>query len=281
VSQFCAGIVTYQPDIARLKENITSVERQVERVYIVDNHSSNLADIRKVCSYFEKIVLIENNHNEGVAKAQNQLCTLADDDDFLWILTLDQDTVIPDGMIETYSPYTEDPQNGILCPAVHYEGWGEQPDGQIDTQYVYACMASGSLTKLEAWKQVGGFREDYFIDFVDNEFCMKLSLNQYKILRINMCKINHQLGDSGIKNLLGIKIRYSKHSPLRLYYMARNNYAFIKEYQKYLPVFKEKVKLYYILAHSILFSDTKKETMKYIRIGIRDAKKGINGEFKE
>lgn len=280
MSEICAGIVTYHPDILRLEDNLRSVTEQVYKVYVVDNHSSNIDEIRKLVSSVANAELLENGHNNGIAAALNQLCGRAEEDGCSWILTLDQDTVIPVDMIETFKPYTIVPEIGIICPEVYYEGCGYQLANREGTQNVYACMTSAALTRIEAWYKVGGFREDYFIDFVDNEFCMKLTLNQYRILRVNACQISHQLGESGIKKILGLKVRYSKHSPLRIYYMARNNYEFIKEYSMHLSVFKEKVKMGYVLMQGILFSDNKKEAIKYARRGIRDAKKGITGKFR-
>lgn len=277
----CAGIVTYQPNPDRLKHSLKRISNQLERVYIVDNHSSDIEEIRKVISLFENAELIENKGNYGIAKALNQMCEKARINGFSWILTLDQDTVVQKNLIETFSPYISDPQLGIICPDVYYEGWGNKQGKGTGTQYVYACMTSASLTRVDAWYDVGGFREDYFIDFVDNEFCMKLYLHNYKILRVFSTCISHQLGESGIKKILWFKIRYSRHSYIRLYYMARNNALFIKEYKEYLPVFKEILKLNYVLFNEFLVADKKIKALKYIKRGILDAHKGILGKYKD
>lgn len=279
MSDFCAGIVTYQPDILRLKENLAGITCQVKRVYIVDNHSSDKEILWKLINEYSNVSLIENDHNYGIARALNQMCEQAVKDGFGWILTLDQDTITPQGLIKAFKPYTDIPEIGIICPAVCYDGWNNKINDRTKTEYTYACMTSASLTRTLAWEKVGGFREDYFIDFVDNEFCMKLGINNYKILRVNECQIHHQLGDSGTKKVFGLfRIRYSKHSPLRLYYMARNNYSFIREYGRYLSVFKENLKLGYVLGMGYLFSDDKKKALQYMIQGLKDARVGITGE---
>lgn len=280
MSEICAGIVTFQPEICRLKQNLKRVVTQVDNVFVVDNNSTNIDEIRELVDSFSRVVLIENDHNNGIAKALNQMCEAGDMQGYKWILTLDQDTVIPSEMISTLQKYTWDSNNGIICPAVCYDGWNENIKPKPSMEYIYACMTSASLTRLQAWKIVGGFREEYFIDFVDNEFCMKLGLNHYKILRVNSCCINHQLGDSGLKILFGFKIKYSRHSPLRLYYMARNNYSFIKEYADYLPTMKEKIKLIYVLIQGIMFSEKKGEAFRFVKRGLSDGKKGVLGEYR-
>ena len=280
MSKFCAGIVTYQPDLPRLVENIRSTVNQVDKIYIVDNASENINEIYQLVKSFTNIVIIENNDNYGIAKALNQMCEKAITDGFAWILTLDQDTVIPHDLIKQFVEHVNANENGIICPAVYYEGWEKERKGRTDTDYVSACMTSASFTRLEAWLTVGGFREDYFIDHVDNEFCMKLKIHGYKILRVNSCIINHRIGKAEKRKILGLfTVYYSQHSPLRQYYMTRNNYIFINEYGSYLPTFKEKVKLFYLIIMAILFSDNRKQTFNYILKGIYDAKNKIMGKY--
>ena len=153
-----------------------AVSSQVDRVLIVDNYSDNVKEIRSIVQSYSNTELIENSDNDGLAAALNQLCDMAMNEGYEWILTLDQDTLIPDGMIDVFSAYVNDDKNAIICPAVYYEGWGKTVRGKGITDVVKACMTSGSFTRLSAWKEVGAFREDFFIDFVDNEFCIRLSL---------------------------------------------------------------------------------------------------------
>lgn len=277
----CAGIVTFNPDIKRLANNLKNVSKQVDVVFIVDNHSLNIVQLRRIASAFDNVELIENNHNFGIAKALNQMCEKAESGGYKWILTLDQDTIIPTNMVEIMMPYCSYKSIGIICPSIIYEGWDKKNKVKNDTEYVYACMTSASLTRIKAWKRVGGFREDYFIDFVDNEFCMKLSLKNYKIIRLNTIQASHQLGKSGARRLLGIRINYSKHTPLRLYYMSRNNLVFIQEYRKHILFFKEILKLNYVLICELIFAEKKLKALRYIKRGVLDAHKGILGEFKD
>ena len=281
MSKICAGIVSFCPEISRLKQSLQSVTAQAEKVFVVDNHSENLSEVKKLVMSFPNVALLENEQNNGIAKALNQMCELAEKEGYEWILTLDQDSLIPRDLLKIFQNYLSEEKIGIICPAVYYEGWGKKAESGPPTEYVSACMTSASLTKIQAWKEVGGFREEYFIDYVDNEFCMKLRLHQYKVLRINGCQMHHQLGDAGIKKIFGLKLHYTTNNPLRLYYMARNNYAFIREYAKSLPLLKEYLKLVYVLSLELLFSKQKRKAIRFIRYGLRDARKGISGAYRE
>lgn len=269
---FCAGVVTFQPDIIRLEQNLESVTQQVAQVYIIDNHSENIRSIHRLAATYRNVIIIENNDNYGIAKALNQMSKQALCDGFSWILTLDQDSVIPDNLIETITPYIKDYSIGIICPAVYYEGWNKTLKGNNEAEYIKACMTSASLTRLEAWNRVGGYREDYFIDFVDNEFCMKLELNGYRILRVNGCIMKHQLGIMREFRIFGkSRIRLSVHSPQRFYYMVRNNRVFISDYRKQINGLKEICKLWYIIVIGIFTSNQRIKTLKYVYRGYKDA----------
>ena len=41
------------------------------------------------------------------------------------------------------------------------------------------------MPRIDAWEQIGKFDEWLFIDLVDNEFCKRLIVSGYTILRLN------------------------------------------------------------------------------------------------
>ena len=43
-----AGIVTFNPEIRRLEDNILAIKGQVESIIVVDNNSDNLKDFEKI-----------------------------------------------------------------------------------------------------------------------------------------------------------------------------------------------------------------------------------------
>ncbi len=276
----CAGIVLYNPEIKRLQENIKAIIDQVEHIYIVDNGSTNFREIEGITRNYLKITLLTNGENLGIAKGLNQMCQSALENGYEWILTLDQDSICPEHMIDQFIRHADKKKVGIICPAIFYDGW-ENSDKELlkPVEDISACMTSASLTNVEAWKEVEGFCEEYFIDYVDNEFCMKLKNHNYKILRINTCVLKHQLGESGcIRMGRMFTINYSRHTPIRLYYMTRNNLMFIKQYSSNLNVFKEYLKMAFVLFTSFFVSNQKLVTLKYIMLGIKDYRKNKMGK---
>lgn len=275
-----AGIVLFNPDIDRLQKSLDTITNQVDDVILVDNNSENITDVVRLIDSYENIILIRNNDNYGIAKALNQICKLASEKEKKWVLTLDQDSVCSQDLVINLISCinTDNRRVGIVCPAINYLGWSKKKENSHEKVIsVKACMTSGALTNVEAWENVGGFTEEYFIDYVDNEFCMKLKLAGYEILRNNSCILEHQLGQSGETCFLWFKIKYSKHTPIRCYYMTRNNLQFIRTYGKYLNVLKEYCKVYYLILMNILYTDNRKLTCKMIKRAKTDYHNNVMG----
>ena len=96
-----AGITLFNPDVARLEENISSIYGQVDRVICVDNGSDNIKNIEDcVLNNWKNITIIKNGKNEGIAKALNQMFEFAIEQQYEYVLT----THIDKGHIHNVRP---------------------------------------------------------------------------------------------------------------------------------------------------------------------------------
>ncbi|MCI8416499.1 MAG: glycosyltransferase family 2 protein [Lachnospiraceae bacterium] len=275
-----AVIIAFNPEMSRLQENINAIIAQVNEIIVVDNASDNLVEIERYIQNLENVFLIKMVSNCGIARALNEGVRYLQKKGYEWALTLDQDSVCPSDLIRGMLHHLENSRYGILCPKIQYEGWKSwKSDPKETLEEVKACMTSGSLTRVSAWKKVGGFSEEYFIDFVDNDFCEKLKIAGYKIIRVNSVVLKHQLGDAREKTILGVVIRYTYHNPWRYYYMTRNNLYFIKKYRERLNVPKEYLKVLYIIMKGLGFEKNKIEVLRYVKKGFQDALRDKMGEL--
>lgn len=224
--QYALGIVTYQPDIARLKENLEAAVENLQGgpILVVDNGSERIADIQSLTEGFSTVTLIRNSENLGIATALNQLCRQAQSLGCQWIITLDQDSVIQPGMLQEFSRYTHLARVAIICPRIEDRRLGRQHTRLTSgTEYISHAITAGNMVRLEAWQTVGGFTEQLFIDGVDFDFCLKLGEDGWQILRTNIVCLYQEMGH-GRKITLPFHHQMSvlNHSPQRLYYIARN-----------------------------------------------------------
>lgn len=270
----CAGIVTYNPDIDKLMMNFYAIKPQVDAVVIVDNGSSNIHELRNVFHSKEKVFLIENCKNEGIAKGLNQIFSWAKSHGFSWVLTLDQDTVCSDSFLNAYMPYINMDKIGIICPKVIYEGTELVQEANGEYSFIDACMTSGSLTSVTSWNVCDGFDEWMFIDLVDNDFCMRLKMNDYKILRINAAVMSHQVGNQETIELpFGKKIVIFNHSPFRNYYYVRNSIYYIRKYRTFSNIVRLIAVLLYWESKKIFFERNKIRTIYSMLQGLKDGLK--------
>ena len=102
-----AGIVTFNPDIERLKENVCAICIQVPEVVIFDNGSSNFADIQECISVFHNAILIHSDENIGIAAALNRLMQWGSNNNYDWMLSLDQDSVCDASYVNKMKQYLD------------------------------------------------------------------------------------------------------------------------------------------------------------------------------
>ena len=114
------------------------------------------------------------------------------------------------------------------------------------------------------------------------DYCLSLNRKGFKVIQVSSAVLIHNLGESVKKNVLGLKMTPTNHSPLRRYYMSRNRYYIWDKYKDDFPkwVLTDKRRFITENLKIILFEDKKIDKFKYIKKGIEDYKNNIFGEFK-
>lgn len=226
-----AGIVTYNPNIELLQRNIASVLKQIDFLVIVDNCSDNRYEISRFQD--DRVHIINNDNNLGVAHALNQELYFAFEKGYEWVLTLDQDTIIPDNLLSEYEPYSKQNDVGMLTCRIQDRNLDQHNDQPMnDYDYVSVTITSGALLRVNAWKTVNGFCEEMFIDSVDHDMCLSLLEHRYKIIRINSVILNHAVGRSSFIISFGKRYQIYNESPLRNYYQFRNSIYLLKRHRR-------------------------------------------------
>lgn len=218
-----AGIVLYNPEISRLKDNIKAIDYQVDKLIIIDNGCKNKDYLSLIDE--DKVHIINLKKNRGIATALNTILQYALDNDYDWALTLDQDSVSPLGLIDAYKGVIcQHDDLGMVCCKIHDRNFvmkREEALPQIDA-YVEQCITSASMVFVKAWQDVGGFDDAMFIDSVDFDFCLLLRNFGWKIFRTYKVELLHELGNSEVIHICGKEYICSHYSPFRHYYISRN-----------------------------------------------------------
>ncbi|OTG56122.1 rhamnosyltransferase [Acinetobacter sp. ANC 4204] len=282
-----AVIITFNPNVDNVSKLAQSLLLQNVNVVVVDNNSKNKSDLNSLMST-HSIMLSDN---VGIAKAQNVGIDYAEENNAEYVVFFDQDSSIPDNYIDDLiSDYKQLEIQGLKIGAIgprfiderfgfYYKtvnitkhGFREKMDvSSIDyPKHSALLISSGSLVSVETLKSIGLMRENYFIDYVDTEWCIRAEANGYKNYVSSKASMMHTIGD----DVLQFKyFNVPVHSPFRRYYRVRNAYYMYRE--PHVPKLLAIREIIFNLVHQlilILFISKKKE---YIASYLRGVKDGI------
>lgn len=277
-------IVTFKPNIHHLLSLCNSLIHQESTVVIVDN--SNIDFFSDIV--IEDCILFLNGQNLGVAAAQNIGILYAMKNGADVLSFFDQDSEVDNCLLEKLvlpiklelsnitAPVPINKHTGKEYPSqmINRIGWPENIYSYgFDRPYkVDLVISSGITISKKIFQNIGLFDVDFFIDFVDIEWCLRCKKNRIPIFIIPTAKMNHSIGDKDIK--IG-RLVCSLHSPQRTYYKVRNSFLIMRKGFPFLFTFRQ---LSSALIKNLLVIckiNNCKEYLKYYFLGIRD---GIFGK---
>lgn len=272
-NKIVAGIVLYNPNLKQLEKNIALLLEQVNRIIIFDNGSQNQVDIIRKFK-ISQITLITSDKNNGIAYALNEISKKAIKLGFLWLLTLDQDSIIRPNLVSIYKSYINQLTNiGQISCAYEDRNTHETYDtlsSNVKVAKVKECITSGTLLNLKALKKVGGFDNSLFIDYVDIDLCFALRTKNYYTYRINYVGLYHELGHMEKKKTIFGNITVLNHNAMRHYYIARNQIIICRRFPKQEKKGFVLLSQIFRLSKVIIFEKDKSTKVKEIFRGIKD-----------
>lgn len=279
----CAVVVTYFPN-EEMSYRLSRIHAQVDCVLVVDNTSS---DTRPKClgTFLPapNVDIIRNCANLGIAAALNQGVRWAMQKGYAWVLFFDQDTIPFSDMVERLGAvYAEFPSKDRLAiiGSNHYVNSPPDRSPSATSSWVESktVITSGSLLSLEAARIAGSFRDEFFIDCVDLEYCLRLRSMGFEVVETLEPLMQHSIGRPTRHRLAWKGALTSNHTPWRWYYMTRNNLVLLREYLWKDPawVFERTEEQIRWVLFMLLFEESKLLKLKYMALGFYD---GITGRF--
>jgi rhamnosyltransferase len=285
-------VVTHNPP-AEFSSNLRALLEQLLPLLVVDNGSGPETRrlLEREAQLHPSLQVQFNDSNLGIAAALNQGFRWALAQGYERIISFDQDSQpAPNMVAELLQAYDSHPRReriAILAPQIQDSVTGGRitylkKRGMFSMQRV-ACQAeilddvllvitSGSLNNLAAYQELGGFREDFFIDYVDTEYCLRAAQHGYKIVVACKAVLHHRLGGQQRKQIGALTLRPTFHSSLRWYYINRNRIAMLGMYAFKTPYWA----LYdvmvggYAFLKMLLYEDQKLKKILAVAMGIID-----------
>jgi len=280
-----AVIVTLQPerDVIHHAEALIG---QVARIVVIDNGSDpGAGPILDSLSKLPSIELIRNPVNAGIARALNQGAQAAMDVGAEWLLTLDQDAAPSPEIVRiaghTFQAYPQ-PQRiaviGSTSTADLAQSTGPASRGRPWIQ-ASTVITAGSFVSLAAFRSIGGFREDFFVDYHDIEFCLRARARGYRVLVSRELALTHRIGQPTVRWIGRRAVVTTNHSATRRYYMTRNRFLVWRRYWRTDPryVAEDIIASEKELAKLLLVEEDRVGKLRAVLAGMTDGIRGITG----
>ncbi|MDD5578651.1 MAG: glycosyltransferase family 2 protein [Methylobacter sp.] len=292
--QVAALVVTHFPD-AGFPSRLDKLLEQVSHVVIIDNGSpQDLLSWQKQYCDSDNITFLKNSVNLGIATALNQGMDLLTKEGFERVVTFDQDSTVTSGFIallQATMTANEVPHGDVALVGANRSDAGENQDrhrwlrpkkrwpfferitcDRIGPDGVTLVITSGTLFNMKIFNILGPFRDDFFIDFVDSEYCLRAKEAGYRILVNPDARLFHQLGSKKQYRLFGLTMSPTFHSPLRRYYLSRNRIEMMRLYGLTFPhwLIYELMALIHITLSILFYEDQKIAKLQACAIGTCD-----------
>jgi len=264
------AVILYNPQGDIIK-NINSYLDQIDYLLIMDNSPEKNY---KISNYYEnsnKVEYLFNNENLGIAKALNIAAENAISLGYNYLLTMDQDSYFESSFLEKINRELFSQNDiGIITP-FHKNKFESQKPTKFDLIELRFVKTSGNLLSLKAYREIGPFNENFFIDYVDIEYNFRMIKKGYKILQIQSLILNHNEANLSRNKFIWRDVYPWNHSPERWYYKVRNLLYFRKDFKSFDPSFFKHELIRYIVTEPLkifFFEKQRLRKLKYILLGV-------------
>ncbi|MBO3116764.1 glycosyltransferase family 2 protein [Winogradskyella sp. DF17] len=224
-------------------ESVVRAINSIDAEVIVVDNNSNDDSCAMVKSLFPKVILIENQNNDGFSKGNNIGVKIAKGE---YVCILNPDTIVPEDCFSTLLQFADEQKELGLVGCQLIDGRGDfLPESKrnipfpsialkklfgFDSDYYAKHLKPNEVGKVDVlvgafmvlrravYNKVGGFDEDYFMYGEDIDLSYKVFKAGYKNYYFGKAKVVHFKGESTLKDLKyakrfygAMQIFYKKH----------------------------------------------------------------------
>ena len=231
-NNICFIIITYNPQ-KDFEDNIKPLLKYNKQVYIFDNNSNK----KNVLKNLKNIEVFFCNKNQGYASGINYFIKKKIND-HEWFCMLDQDSILDLKYLEYINKFVDFTKSniGLIGTNVKYKNMNKKlinfkTSKKVIRQKTLIC--SGTLINRSIIKKFGYLKDDFFMEYIDVEYCLRIEKQKYSNYITNTAFLNQSFGNNEKYYFLGKQISIDNHEPIRYFYRSRNFKYCIKKYFTY------------------------------------------------
>lgn len=226
-------------DSLKCLESLTKITKEEfdSEIYVIDNDSSDNS-VQAIKNKFPNVDLLVNSENLGYSGGNNVGINKALGRGVDYILLLNNDTIVAPTFLDELVKFSKNHKEvGIIGPVLKFKKGFEvfyDLGGKINkfigrTSHNKVSLLTGELPreadylsgaclliKKQVFATLGVLEPSYFFGFEDVELCLKAREKGFKIYIVPTALVEHLISSS-----IGAT------SPLKTYYLLRNNLLFV------------------------------------------------------
>ena len=225
-----AAIVLFKPEADILRRLLVALDTNGRRIFLYLNGGVE-PEVKTQISRLANANVIYNPENVGLGTGLNILAATAVAEGFSHLQFFDQDsTPTPELPAELMARFVKADAEGmrlaIIGPLLttpagenfceNRYSWRNREVGTADF-----APTSGSIISLAAWRQVGPFRDDYFIGGIDVEWCFRAWHHGFATLISTSTPMVHRWGTDVARSRRWLP-QIARQSETRNYFYIRN-----------------------------------------------------------
>ena len=275
--EIAAVVTAYHPD-ERLELVIESALLSCAAVVVADNTPGDAPSLADKLDD-PRVRVLRSGRNRGLAGALN-LGLKSLSGDAAAVLFLDQDSVLPPELVDRLVAHLGEPGIGVVGPTPVDAATGGRYERLADRHAAVddrpSIITSGMLVRRDVFESVEGFREDFFVDCVDTDFCLRVRRSGARVVRDSGLILPHSIGSGRDHRLGPATVRVLHYPAWRHYWIARNGIVLSREFGRTERGFVVTNALFIArwLAVTALFDDKRRASVPAVLRGLRD---GLTG----
>lgn len=278
-TRIAAIYTTYHPDDG-FRQRIRHVVERCALTVVVDNTPGGHAFAP---GQTDGLVVLQDGRNKGLGAALNAGLAEALKQGCDAVVLFDQDSSPqPDFIAALFEGLDAAGPRAILGPLLVDDAKAPAPADVASSVPAaptiddVTCIAtSGMCFRLDGLTPADRFTEDFFLDFVDFDWCWRLRGQGWRICRLRSLPMPHRLGLAQ-RRFLGLT--YHVPAPFRHYFQFRDTLKLAT--RSYVPAYS-RVRLSVILLPKLIvypfLLDRGPERLRWMLRGIRDAVRAVPG----
>lgn len=242
-----ALVVGYMPEMAVLDALLLRLLEDASLVVLLDNGGAS-EFLGGHPRERERVFYSDMGGNLGLGAALNRGMSLAREAGIRYVITFDQDSAPPAGMVHAlYAALCESHESGEPCAAIGpcffdvresehqcfpiYRQEGRHirvmvPESQSGLQQVDVLITSGMMVDSDVWAAGVRYEEGLMVDYTDTDWCFRARAAGKTLCVHTSVRMQHTLSDARPVRFMGLRLL--RYSPLRRYYYFRNTVYFIR-----------------------------------------------------